>query len=187
MGNIPEGARRVFKGIRYEIYQWPQKMFDGSEATFEMIKRADSVEALVVVGDKILIQEEQQPHVPYPFLSPPGGNVDEGENYEAAMSRELLEETGYAVDSWELFHVKAPLQSMQWNMYVYIGRGGHKVAEPHDDPGERITPRFVSFEELLELVDSGKLYRFEQTLRFMLLRAKYDPVRREELRKRIFG
>lgn len=187
MGKIPDNARRVFKGLRYEIYQWPQPMFDGSEQTFEMIKRADTVEALVVVGDKILIQKEEQPHVPHPFLSLPGGNVDAGEVYEAAMSRELFEETGYAVDAWELFHVKAPLQSVQWDMYVYIGRDGKKIAEPHADAGERITSRLVSLEELLDLIDSGEMYRFEQTLRFILLRAKYNPAAREELREKIFG
>ncbi len=187
MGKIPEGAQRIFKGVRYEIYQWPQKMYDGSVETFEMMKRADSSEALVVVDGKILIQEEQQPHVPHPFLSLPGGNLEDGESPEAAMSRELLEETGYAVSSWELLHKVAPLQSVQWDMYVFVGREATKVREPANDSGEKIVPWLVSFEELLGLVDSGALYRFEPTLRLMLVRAKYDERSMEELRKRIFG
>ncbi len=186
MGNIPQGARRVFKGVRYEIYQWQQKMYDGSEKTFEMMKRADTSEAIVTVGDKILIQEEEQPHVPHPFLSLPGGNVDQSETPEAAMSRELLEETGYAVASWELLHTVAPLQSVAWDMHVFIGRNATKAVEPVSDPGEKITPRLVSFEELLDLVDSGALYRFEPTLRLMLVRAKHHVPSREALRKRIF-
>lgn len=187
MGKIPDNAKRVFKGLRYELYQWPQRMFDGSEQTFEMIKRADTVEALVVVGDKILIQEEEQPHVPHPFLSLPGGCVDEGEDHEAAVSRELLEETGYAVERWELHHVQSPLHSVAWNMYVYIGRGGHPTGEPHTDAGERITPRLVTFDELLDLVDRGELYRFEQTLRFQLLRARHHRPSYEALKRKIFG
>ena len=187
MGKIPDHARQVFHGVRYDVYQWEQELYDGTTKMFEAVKRPDTVEALVIVGDKILIQEEEQPHVPRPFLSLPGGCVDEGEDHETAMSRELLEETGYAVETWELFHAQAPLQSVQWDMYVYIGRGARRMTEPHPDAGERITPRLVSFHELLDLVDRGELYRFEQTLRFLLLRAAHDRPMREALQKRLFG
>ncbi len=38
---IPPNAKRVFKGIIFDVYQWQQKMFDGSKETFEMLKRAN--------------------------------------------------------------------------------------------------------------------------------------------------
>ena len=40
---IPKDARCVFKGVIFEVWQWEQKMFDGSMATFERIKRPDTV------------------------------------------------------------------------------------------------------------------------------------------------
>jgi len=43
------------------VYQWPQKMFDGSTATFEMIKRPDTVQIIATVGNKILMTQEEQP------------------------------------------------------------------------------------------------------------------------------
>jgi len=33
---VPEEAKLVFKGIIYDVYQWEQKMFDGTFSTFEM-------------------------------------------------------------------------------------------------------------------------------------------------------
>jgi len=35
-------AQRVFKGIIFDVYQWKQKMFDGSQGIFEMLKRPDT-------------------------------------------------------------------------------------------------------------------------------------------------
>src|SRR5215467_9321922 len=32
---IPEHAERVFQGKIFDVYQWPQKLYDGSTATFE--------------------------------------------------------------------------------------------------------------------------------------------------------
>lgn len=59
-----------------------------------MISREGSVTVIPVVGDKILINFEEQPSKP-PFFGTPGGRVDEGEDFEEAAKRELLEETGY--------------------------------------------------------------------------------------------
>ena len=44
---IPPEADRVFRGEIYEVYQWPQKMPDGSVETFEMLRRPDTVMARV--------------------------------------------------------------------------------------------------------------------------------------------
>lgn len=45
---IPPEADRVFRGEIYEVYQWSQKMPDGSVKTFEMLRRPDTV--MVRVG-----------------------------------------------------------------------------------------------------------------------------------------
>lgn len=40
---IPREAELVFRGEIYKVYQWPQKMPDGSVKTFEMLRRPDTV------------------------------------------------------------------------------------------------------------------------------------------------
>lgn len=50
---IPINARRVFKGIIFDVYQWEQKMFDGNFKTFEMLKRPNTVEIIAIRDNKI--------------------------------------------------------------------------------------------------------------------------------------
>lgn len=35
---IPSFAKKVFKGIMFDVYQWQQKMFEGKLETFEKMK-----------------------------------------------------------------------------------------------------------------------------------------------------
>ncbi len=57
-----EKAKRVFKGVRFGTYQWEQKQFDGSIATYEIVKRNDTVIILPIIDGKIILVKEQQPH-----------------------------------------------------------------------------------------------------------------------------
>lgn len=66
---IPSVAQRVFRGQIFDVYQWPQMLFDGTVATFEMLKRADSVSVIATTSDgHILLAAQQQPDRP-PYLS----------------------------------------------------------------------------------------------------------------------
>ena len=59
---IPKHAKRVFKGVIFDVYQWKQKMYDGSFKTFEKIKRPDTVIVFPVLDNgKILLTKQSQP------------------------------------------------------------------------------------------------------------------------------
>lgn len=182
---IPPDAKMVFKGKIFEVWQWEQKMYDGSMATFERLKRPDTVQAIVVVGDKILVQQQEQPDSAQPFVSLPGGRVDDGEEPLEAAKRELLEETGYTCDEWTLWKEDDPVGKMDWTIYTFVARHCRKQQEPHLDSGEKISNRLVTFEEFLLLADDPTFRDLE--LIVPLLRARLDAAEKEKLRKAIFG
>jgi len=181
---LPEGAERKFKGVLFDVYQWPQKMFDGSEKMFECITRRASIHAIPVVGDKILIQEQQQPHQEQVYLSLPGGQLDPGENALKGAQRELLEESGYVSDNWDVWHLWKGHMIIQWKSYFYIARNCKKVTEQQLDVGEKIVDRLVSFEEFLGLATQDQFR--DHIFKYLLAQVLLKKGAKEELQKRIF-
>jgi ADP-ribose pyrophosphatase len=182
---IPPHAKCVFKGKIFEVWQWEQKMYDGSTKIFERISRPNTVLVVATVGDAILLQTEEQPDSSEPFLSLPGGRQDQGEEPLATAQRELLEETGYSSDDWELWSKRKPVGKMEWTVYAFIARDCVKKQEPHLDSGEKIRPHLITFEEFLSLAEDPTFQ--ERDMKLDLIRAKYNSAAREELQKLLFG
>ena len=182
---LPANAKCVFKGFIFEVWQWKQTMYDGSTQIFEKIRRVDTVEIIPIVGDKILLQTEEQPDRPAPFLGFPGGRCDESDDALTEAKRELLEETGYVSNDWQLWFTHAPSGKILWNVFVFVARNCTLKQEPHLDAGERISTELISFEDFLLLSDSPKFR--DRELISILLRARLDPAKREQIRRDLFG
>ena len=149
---IPDQAERAFEGMIFDVYQWPQKLFDGSEHRFEMLKRPDTVTAICVVEDKILVINDEQPHLGS-RQSFPGGRVDADDaSVLAAAQREVAEETGYSFQNWRLVKVWQPYRKMEWFIYVWLAWDVAGQQAPNLDAGEKITVQALTFDELKALV-----------------------------------
>ncbi len=183
---LPTNATLVFKGKLFEVWQWEQKMYDGSAETFERIRRADTVQVIAVAGDKILIQQQEQPDRPESFISLPGGRCDNNEDPLTAIKRELLEETGYASKDWALWKEHHPAGKILWDGYTYIARNALYQEAPHLDAGEKIEVKLISFDEFLALADNPA-FRGRELLLEPLVRARYDEKARDELHVALFG
>src|SRR5260370_35218525 len=91
-------------------------MFDGSTKTFELLKRPDTVQVVVVRGQKILLVDDEQPGRA-PRLHLPGGRADdEDESWLATPQRELREETGFACSDWRPFEATQPIPRAEWSV-----------------------------------------------------------------------
>ena len=182
---IPKEATKVFQGEIFSTWQWQQKLYDGSYATFEALRRPDTAHTIgVLPSGEILLIEDEQPNRGV-VLTPPGGVVDEGETPAEAASREMLEETGYAIGQLVPWHVYQASTKMDWKIYAYVGRGLTKVSEPTLEPGEKVSVRTFSFEEFLELGHSSLLR--DRIIRILLLEALLDTKKRQELKDLFYG
>mgnify|MGYP001562244358 CR=1 FL=1 len=180
---IPPEAKRVFKGIIFDVYQWQQKMFDGTKEAFEMIKRVNTVEVIAVKGGKIVLSHQSQP-TKKDFYSLFGGRGEDGENPLVTAKRELLEESGLSSDKWELFKVYQPLHKMDWCIYTYIARDCRKISEPRLDAGEKIEAKECNFDEFINIVISDKYWGNELALDILRMKDKGSL---EEFRIKLLG
>ncbi len=173
---IPPRAKLVFSGEIFDVYQWEQEMFDGSTGTFEMLKRADTVTVIAVTKDKkILVQEQTQPSRPS-FLSLPGGRIDANESPLSAAKRELMEESGYQSDDWELYTTVAPFHKIDWVLYTYIARGCVKTQSQKLDAGEKIQNIVVDFDEFITLCEKPENRNSDVSNHIMSLRVYPDKL-----------
>jgi ADP-ribose pyrophosphatase len=180
---LPPQAKKVFQGKIFAVYQWEQKLYDGTTATFEMLKRPGTIQIIPTVGDSIYLSYEEQPTKPrsYTFF---GGRQEPDEEPLTTAKRELLEETGMESDDWELFKKYESEGKIDWPTYLFIARNCKKIAEQQLDPGEKIEVKKVSFAEFLEIVSSetfwGKIIAND------ILRMRLDPKKLEDFKKKLF-
>lgn len=164
---IPEQATCQFRGELFEVYQWPQELFDGSMATFEMLKREDTVVIIALLTpeeqkslgytvddenmeDKIVITYQTQPHQDW-FYDYPGGRHDNTEETELeAAQREMREETGMSFKNWKLVAVRQPFTKIDWLVYTFVATGLIRQGAQELDAGEKIEVMAVTFDELRE-------------------------------------
>ncbi len=181
---IPSHAKKVFKGIMFDVYQWEQELFNGTTATFEKLIRPDTVVVFPVLDDgRILLTEQEQPGKK-PFIGATGGRVDEGEDILEAAKRELLEESGYEASEFILWDAQHPTSKIDWVVYTFIAKGLKKVSDLNLDGGEKITLKPVTFDDFLDMATNSSFG--EKEIIFKLFEAKLDPSKKEELRT-LFG
>lgn len=183
--SIPDDAKMVFQGKMFQVWQWDQLMFDGSTQKYETIRRANTVEVIAGTADgNVLLLTQEQPHKDGPFISLPGGRVEPGEKPDDAIVRELLEETGYEAEGFELYRTWRPSGSIDWVVYLYIAKNAKKVSDQNLDIGEKISVMTPTFDEFLDEVDKEEFRHF--LVKSDLVRAKYDSKTKEQWMKRLF-
>lgn len=164
----PKNAKKVFKGLIFDVYHWEQKLYDGSFTTFEKIRRKDTAQVIPVTEDnKIILLWQKQSGFKSSVYSVAGGQVDPGESPLEAAKRELLEETGHKAKEMELWFSSQPHVRMDWASYTFIARGCKKVSGLALDPGEKIKLKYVNFEKFIKIAFSENFYDREITLQLL--------------------
>jgi ADP-ribose pyrophosphatase len=182
---IPKHAKQVFKGTIFEIYQWPQKMFDGSKKTFEMAKGMDGAGMIAIIKDKIIILKQQQPGTKW-YFTLPGGYMDiPGETAKQCAIRELREETGMRAQSVKFWKKFIRGGRVEADLHMFVARDCYVVDEPKLDRGEKIQMELRSFEDFLKLADDDNFHHPRVIME--MLRARLSNKNKLAFRKLIFG
>lgn len=168
---IPSEAQCVFKGIIFDVYQWQQQMFDGSYATFEMLKRVNTVEIIAIQDGKICIAHQSQP-TKKDFYSLLGGRAEPDEEPLVSAKRELLEESGLISTEWALLKTYQPSHKIDWNIYTYVAKNCKKVAAQTLDVGEQIELQTYTFDEFINIILSEKYWGSELALDILRMKDK---------------
>jgi ADP-ribose pyrophosphatase len=144
---IPKDAKLVFKGTLFDTYQWEQQLFDGSFATFEMLRRPDAALVIAIDDGKIALLDEEQPGGIVQNNRLPGGRIEPGEDPLEGAKREIEEELGQHYEKWALLEVTQPAIKIEWFVYVYVATAKLDDIPTAHEAGEKIKIKHVSFQE----------------------------------------
>jgi len=108
--------------------------------------------------NKIILVRQYRHAADIISLEVPGGVMDGDESPEAAVRRELLEETGYSFDTAELIATLYPNPATSNNTtFTYLLTGGVKTHEQHLDEHEILNVEEYSIEEVKQLLKDNKI------------------------------
>ena len=118
------------------------------------------VAALPITEDNKVVMVKQYRHaIEQISLEIPGGCVDDTDkNFEDAVSRELLEETGYSFKKFDyLGKISSnPSTNNNW-MHMFLATGGIKTQEQKLDHNEEIDVELYSIDEVKNLIKENKI------------------------------
>lgn len=137
------------------------------------------VSAFAVTEDNKVVMVRQYRHgIQETILEVPGGCVDDTDkNYEEAIARELLEETGYRFAKYDYLGKVSPNPSTNTNwMHMFLATGGIKVKEQELDHNEEIEVVVMELEELKTLLAENKIIQALHVCTIMYGLAKLRPL-----------
>ena len=155
---------------RKDSYEMPSgKIVD----PYFVVEMPDSAMAVAFTAENKIILIEQYRHpINEMSIELPGGFIDENEDIETAIARELSEETGY---SFTHFHYLGKSYSNPGVLNnatdMFLATGGKKTSEQTLDPNEEISILLKSPEEVKMMIAKRE---FKQSLHELCLYRAFE-------------
>ena len=148
--------RRPWLTVRCDKVELPNGVINPEHYVLEY---PDWVNVLAITQDgKFLMIEQYRHGLDDVFIELPAGVIDQGESHLDAAKRELLEETGYAGGSWELFTVISQNPSISNNYtYCYLAKDVEPAGKQQLDYSEDIAVRLITIEEVKYLLMTDRI------------------------------
>jgi ADP-ribose pyrophosphatase len=158
---------------RFSVVQLDEPCTDGSVRHREVAMHPGSVVVVPLVGpDRVCLIEVVRVAVGETLVELPAGTLDRVEPLEEAARRELAEETGYRagrVTAAGSFWMSPGI--LHERMHLFIAeelQAGPQALEP----GERIVPRVVPWEEAIAMCLDGRIHDAKTIAALLLVNAR---------------
>lgn len=138
------------------------------------------VTAVALTKDGKVILERQYRHaLGETDIELPGGCVDKTDaSFEAAIARELLEETGYRFEKIAYLGKTSSNPSTNSNlMHMFLATGGERIQEQQLDPGEDIEILVVSMDAFIQMVRESRFIQSMHLVAIYLALEKLGKIR----------
>ena len=151
------GRRRLINCRIFSIEETVRQWDDKKPGTFYLIDAPDWAGVIPVVntpeGRKFVMIQQFRHGTGRRSIEFPGGIIDAGEDPVLAISRELLEETGYAAEMIIPLGSLSPNPAMMTNRFhAFVADDCHLVREPHLDEHEDIQVLLIPENDAINLV-----------------------------------
>lgn len=151
-------TRVIFDGTLLHVREDRVKLPDGRESVREYMLHPGAVVVIPFLDTSTIIMERQYR---YPagavFYELPAGKTDPGEDYLTTGKRELLEETGYSAERWEMLttiHPAVGYSNEKMALYAAYDLTHTAINRDHD---EFLEIEKIPLDEAMELLRLGKI------------------------------
>jgi ADP-ribose pyrophosphatase len=152
-------SKTVFSSLPHiEVHSQKIELPDGRtvEPYFRIDLRAWVVMAAITQDGRIVVARQYRHGIEGVSLMLPGGLLEKGEDPLTAAKRELLEETGFASDKWDLLGRFVGNSNYRCGeTSLYLARGARKIAEPDHGDLEETEVHLVPLSEIADALRNG--------------------------------
>lgn len=150
----------AYKGAILDVYKDVVVLPNGGFETWDYVEHRTGASAVVAVlpDKKLLLVRQYRPSLErYTWELPAGGRSPE-EDFETAIRRELVEETGYTSEDFiHLMSLRTTPGFCNEQVEIFLATDCYKIADQKLDEAESIEVREWDVEVLLEMIYSGEL------------------------------
>ena len=135
------------------------ELSDGYTFDAHLLEYADEIMIFALTKKQAVVLIKQYRHgVQGAILELPGGSVDEGESPLEAAKRELMEETGYASDTFIEVGCASPNPAIYTNkIYSFLAVDAEQTGKQSVHDAENIEVLLMPLEEVIAMAKRGDL------------------------------